>query len=582
MPDLVFTSKGQAEALAAQESIAKKAREMKDEFESGAKSVGAWDANMAKLQRTSESALRSVATEQEKIAEKISVIQERQEKGIGTTDENAAAIARLRGQWVELDEATKKQREDAERVAQAHEHLKMSAGQAVESVATDAEKAAKEIEKLGDEIDTVQQAMDKGLIPQDVGQQTIERLNDRMEELKNEVQSTDTSGGRLQRTFQKLFDPALLVKFVGGFIGIKAAIKTFRDELDDLQKRIDKRTTFFQKPAERKEQLDKDFEAQQAVAEQAGKQAADAAKDVREAERQQLEQRRGITERIGEMEREIAEARADAEKATDKATADRKKRMEEAGLNLSDVLEDIAEADDPNSKANKRRLRDARQREREAFALPISGAASVVTAQERIADLERQLAKLRRELRQPGQGVGAAGLRLTETRRKAVEEAEALAGISRDREALVGGPEYQRAGRSGKIDKAAEKLFKDLANMSDEASLGADQLEKFGDAFREKGQGALARKMDRFVQRLDDGVITLDEVIAQLQSQQRVAAGEARTGRALIGAGTLPISDEERRRQEIIAQATQGTVEALKEILAEMRNNRGGLTNTPE
>lgn len=101
MPDLIFASRGQAEALAAQEQVAAAARKARAEFEEGAKATKAWDADTARLARTSESALRSVQTEQEKIAEKISLINERQQKGIGDTEENARAIGRLRGKWVE-------------------------------------------------------------------------------------------------------------------------------------------------------------------------------------------------------------------------------------------------------------------------------------------------------------------------------------------------------------------------------------------------------------------------------------------------------------------------------------------------
>lgn len=84
MPDLIFASRGQAEALAAQEQITTAARKARAEFEEGAKATKVWDVDTAKLARTSESALRSVQTEQDKIAEKISLINERLRQGIAT------------------------------------------------------------------------------------------------------------------------------------------------------------------------------------------------------------------------------------------------------------------------------------------------------------------------------------------------------------------------------------------------------------------------------------------------------------------------------------------------------------------
>src|SRR3990172_6500026 len=145
MPDLVFATRGQQEALSAQEAVAKKARAIRDEQESAARSVDGWDASMLKLKRTSESALRSVQTEQEKIAEQISVITERQEKGIGTTEENNEAIGRLRERWVELDAATVKQREATEAVAAEHLRLKTSAETALRSVQTEEERVREEM-----------------------------------------------------------------------------------------------------------------------------------------------------------------------------------------------------------------------------------------------------------------------------------------------------------------------------------------------------------------------------------------------------------------------------------------------------
>jgi hypothetical protein len=143
MADLVFTTQGQAEALAAQEAIANKGRAIRDEFEQGAKSVGQWDSSLSKMKSAAESALRSIQTEQEKIAQQIADIEKAQVRGMIPPEEAEAAVARLKDRWVEADEATKKQGEDAEKTARAHEELKRSAEHAIETVATKSEEVAK-------------------------------------------------------------------------------------------------------------------------------------------------------------------------------------------------------------------------------------------------------------------------------------------------------------------------------------------------------------------------------------------------------------------------------------------------------
>ena len=106
MADLVFAAKGQAEALAAQEAIAKKGREVRQEFEAGAKATQAWDSSVAKLARTAESTLRSIATEQERIASKIDIVNQAQSRGIISSEQAAEAVRRLREQWAEVDAKT--------------------------------------------------------------------------------------------------------------------------------------------------------------------------------------------------------------------------------------------------------------------------------------------------------------------------------------------------------------------------------------------------------------------------------------------------------------------------------------------
>jgi hypothetical protein len=116
MPDLIFTTRGQAEVLAAQEKLAASARRAKQEFEEGARMTRAWDEATARLARTSEAALRSINTEQEKIAQKIDLIQQRQAKGIGSTEQNTEAIRRLRQQWVNVDNTTQQHTTSTDRL----------------------------------------------------------------------------------------------------------------------------------------------------------------------------------------------------------------------------------------------------------------------------------------------------------------------------------------------------------------------------------------------------------------------------------------------------------------------------------
>ncbi len=235
MADLVFATRGQSEVLKAQEEIAKKSREIRDEFMEGAKATGKWDAATAKLQRTSEAALRSVATEQEKIADKIALIQERQEKGIGTTEENEAAIKRLRERWVELDDATVKQREEAVKVAQAHEQLKIKATNSLRSVQSEEELVAARMRDIQDEIDAVGKAMEAGLIPPDEAEEGIKRLKKRMEDLGESVSVTSKS---IVDSLNKAFAPEHVIKFATKFVGVGAAIKTLQAAVNDEQIKI--------------------------------------------------------------------------------------------------------------------------------------------------------------------------------------------------------------------------------------------------------------------------------------------------------------------------------------------------------
>lgn len=107
MADLVFTTRGQAEALAAQERLARVARDTKLEFEAGAKATQAWDSAQQSLKRSAEASLRAVTTEQEKITQQIENIKAAYREGLILKPEAEQGVQRLRQRWVDVDTAIK-------------------------------------------------------------------------------------------------------------------------------------------------------------------------------------------------------------------------------------------------------------------------------------------------------------------------------------------------------------------------------------------------------------------------------------------------------------------------------------------
>ena len=155
MSDLVFATRGQAEMLAAQESVRKKALETKQEFEEAAKATGAWDAATMKLKNSAESALRSISSEQDKIVEKIAKIEAAQEKGLIPPKEAEDGIKRLRQQWIDVDEKTTQAREATLKQEQAYMKLRSTAESALRSVQS-------EEERIKEQIADIEDAMQKG------------------------------------------------------------------------------------------------------------------------------------------------------------------------------------------------------------------------------------------------------------------------------------------------------------------------------------------------------------------------------------------------------------------------------------
>jgi predicted nucleic acid-binding Zn-ribbon protein len=127
MPDLIFATKGQAEALAAQEAVTKKAREAKEEFEAGAKATQAWDSAQLQLKRSAESAMRSVATEQERVVQQIDRVKAAYREGLILKPEAEETVRRLREQWMKAGDAVKSARSEAARVPQELQKIEQPA-----------------------------------------------------------------------------------------------------------------------------------------------------------------------------------------------------------------------------------------------------------------------------------------------------------------------------------------------------------------------------------------------------------------------------------------------------------------------
>jgi hypothetical protein len=63
-----------------------------------------------------------------------------------------------------------------------------------------------------------------------------------MDELRKSLGDAGTEANRLETVLVKAFDPVQIAKWGASFFGIKAAIKAIREEFEDLQKAVDKRT----------------------------------------------------------------------------------------------------------------------------------------------------------------------------------------------------------------------------------------------------------------------------------------------------------------------------------------------------
>lgn len=108
MSDLVFTTQGNAEILAAQEAQRAAAQRAREEFEHGAKATGVWDTAISTLSRNANSALKSIETEQQKIVDQINAIKEGMAKGLVPPDEAKKGIEELEKRWKAAGDAGEK------------------------------------------------------------------------------------------------------------------------------------------------------------------------------------------------------------------------------------------------------------------------------------------------------------------------------------------------------------------------------------------------------------------------------------------------------------------------------------------
>lgn len=495
MADLVFSTRGQAEALAAQESLRKKALEAKLEFEEAAKATGAWDAATMKLKSSAESALRSISSEQDRIVDKIAKIEAAQAKGLVAPKEAEEAVKRLRQQWIDVDGATKAAKEAVQSQETAHLRLRSTAETTLRGLQS-------EEEKILEQIHEIEEAMEKGLVPPDEAEEGLSRLRGKLDDARE-------SGFSLGQVFQKAFDPKQLIAMGASFASLKSAIGLLTDEFNDWQAAVDKRFDASRSVAGKGDELAKELKK----AEEDRKQAEDR---VKEAENRlaaaQAEDSKSLAQATQQRRDEIASLELDLTRAQEdkrKAVEEQAKRVEEAqgriNVTLRGTPKDGARPIDADKLAEERRKLEE-----------LKGAGIPIGLQRRITDLETQLM---RKAIDPitggdasGSARGAVGDARAEFWKAQRKEAEA-----RDADkAFRDSPEGKAAAIVEERIKDLEKLRdKTLANTGGARSLSSKELELIEDIERAAGINSIDRKFSRFAKRLNDGEITMDEAAQQ-------------------------------------------------------------------
>jgi len=526
MSDLVFATRGQAEMLAAQEAVRAKALATKQEFEEATKATGGWDAAMGKLKGQAESALRSVNTEQEKILDKIAKIQAAQAKGIippEAAKEAEAAISRLRQEWVDVDAATIKAKESTENAAKvtrelANEQtrLKSAAETALQSIQTEGEQ-------IEEQIEAIELAMFKGLVPPDDAVEGIERLRKKLDDVNSGLKDGGVAGGRLGDVIFKAFDPVQIAKWAAGFVGVKAIIGQLKAEFEDLQDAIDTRVDQGLKPREKGQKLAED-------AGKANKERDDAAERVREAEEklaaaqaadakteQTASERR--RDELKNLEQQLAEARQDAARGEES-------RQKELAAAIEDRNRAIRR--DRDKKSERGGEGGSRDASKDTEVVPIALQRRIkdleagkpsVEIQRRIAALELEISRKALDPLDVGDGqTGAARSALGDAQRDLFKKTRAAADAMDASTTYSTSPEGMRAFALAERRRQIEEGLADVSASKSLAGLSTEELALVDKIKQQVGDGPTRRLIDNSLNRLNDGAITSDEFAADLRS----------------------------------------------------------------
>jgi len=586
MSDLVFATRGQAEMLAAQEAVRKKALDTKQEFEEAAKATGAWDAATMKLKSSAETALRSISTEQEKIAEKIAKIQAAQEKGLVPPKEAEEGIQRLRQQWIDVDEATLeateatlKAKEATEAQARANLQLKSNAESALRSIQT-------EEERILEQIDEIEAAMSKGLVPPSEAEEGLQRLRERLKGLGDEAGGASSN---VLGELKKAFSPMQVIKVGLSFVGVKAGIEAIKTELKAMQDAVDERAAEYLKPKEKSEELADELEKAQKEAADAKKQLGDAQLRFSQAKQSNLQSENELQLRrrseLRDVDRDLALANEDA--ATEEA--ERRKQLAAA----------IKERD--------RHVRQQEQRKSEREGLgsydnPPEEDVALERMNQQIAELQAKgmSTALRRRIDELKQrqldialdnsvvdpaALNEASQEVVNRQRAAAEAERKVREVADRQRAFINSPEGINLRRELDLRQIAEKGFSEIVQGQKSDAISSEVIDEINKGLRAGGSSELGMKTADFIDRWkNDGLISESERINRLRNfAADLADGEQdQLGKNDFEAGTLGraataeelrlaaiferMADRMERREEDAARERRKTNELLEKI----------------
>ncbi|HMO84591.1 MAG TPA: hypothetical protein PKC18_06685 [Lacipirellulaceae bacterium] len=604
MPDLVFATRGQAEALAAQESLRKAALDLKAEFESGAKATAAWDASLAKLKSAGEGALRSIQTEQEKIVDKIAKIEQAQKKGLIPPEEAEQGIKRLRQQWVEADEATIKHRENLAAIAAENDKIKTAAEGALRSVQTEQEKLLVQIDKIG-------QAQKRGLVPPAEAQEAIRRLRQQWVEVDEATVKQREAVKAAAAEHSQLKSAA------------ESALRSIQSEQDKILERIAKIEEAQAKgliPPEEAEQAiarlrEKWTEVDEATLRQKEAVKAVAAEHTRlrstaeSAIRSIWTEEERLLEKIKEIEAALEQGLVPPEEA-EQAIARYREKIAEAGEEIEETTQSagrlqgvLTKAFDPLTVAKwaasfvgvKAALRqigkefsdiqDGIDRRAAVLLGPENERETLEQAAQRARDERDKARQQSREAQQKFQTSFSEGgewgpsnpawIAAQDAQAEAEEANRRAAAAER---ALAEFAKSDRARKSARLRDVTQELdaaFESAALASDDRLLTTEQRQKLDNLLREAGQGYTRRTMESLLSRLWglDNAISTDEAASML----RVARNEMTAWSPFIpGAQQLALGPKELSPRE------QRIVDALDRVATAFERSEFGLLGTGE